>query len=246
MRFVSLVGMVILAGTAGCMAAQSAAPVGPEVTIASGNDAAPKSKEVAGAKKKAAPGDERKADEAALKGNLWGDTIGDSFGEGGLGLTGTGPGGGGTGEGIGLGSVGTLGHGAGTGTGQGFGSGSGRLGGSHTGARGKVSAATATTTGDGLPAEVIQRIIRQNVGQIRLCYETAMTKNPTLSGKVALKFTIDGKGGVSQAAVGDTTIADADMVTCLVSVVKRLSFPAPEAGGSMTVTYPLQFAPGDS
>ncbi|CAN5171674.1 DUF4139 domain-containing protein [soil metagenome] len=46
---------------------------------------------------------------------LWGDHVGDSFGAGGMGLTGTGEGGGGRGEGIGLGSFGTIGHGGGTG-----------------------------------------------------------------------------------------------------------------------------------
>ncbi len=46
--------------------------------------------------------------------SLFGNTIGDSFGAGGLGLSGTGEGGGGSGSGIGLGSIGTIGHGRGT------------------------------------------------------------------------------------------------------------------------------------
>jgi hypothetical protein len=46
---------------------------------------------------------------------MWGDEGGDSYGAGGLGLSGVGEGGGGRGEGIGLGSIGTIGHGAGTG-----------------------------------------------------------------------------------------------------------------------------------
>ena len=70
-------------------------------------------------------------DPLSARGNMWGNDIGESFGAGGLGLSGIGEGGGGRGEGIGLGGIGTLGHGAGTGTGQGFGSGHGRLGGSH-------------------------------------------------------------------------------------------------------------------
>ncbi len=65
------------------------------------------------------------------RGNMWGDEIGDSFGAGGLGLSGVGEGGGGRGEGADLGNVGTIGQGAGTGTGQGFGSGAGRLGAGH-------------------------------------------------------------------------------------------------------------------
>lgn len=45
--------------------------------------------------------------------SMW---TGDSYGAGGLGLSGIGEGGGGRGEGVGLGSIGTLGHGAGTGS----------------------------------------------------------------------------------------------------------------------------------
>jgi len=46
--------------------------------------------------------------------SLFGSALGDSFGAGGLGLSGVGEGGGGRGEGIGLGGIGTLGHGRGT------------------------------------------------------------------------------------------------------------------------------------
>lgn len=52
---------------------------------------------------------------------MWSEAIGDSFGVGGLGLSGIGEGGGGRGEGIGLGSIGTIGHGSGTGSGSGSG-----------------------------------------------------------------------------------------------------------------------------
>ena len=45
-------------------------------------------------------------DPMSARGNMWGDTIGDSFGAGGLGLSGVGEGGGGRGEGIGLGNIG--------------------------------------------------------------------------------------------------------------------------------------------
>ena len=46
-------------------------------------------------------------DPLSARGNMWGDAIGDSFGAGGLGLSGIGEGGGGRGEGIGLGNIGT-------------------------------------------------------------------------------------------------------------------------------------------
>lgn len=62
---------------------------------------------------------------SSAKGDMWGDAIGDSFGAGGLGLSGTAEGGGGRGERIGLGAPGAIGRGAGAGSGSGFGLGSG-------------------------------------------------------------------------------------------------------------------------
>ncbi|HEY5244012.1 MAG TPA: DUF4139 domain-containing protein, partial [Polyangiaceae bacterium] len=47
---------------------------------------------------------------------IWGDQLGDSFGAGGLGLSGVGEGGGGRGEGFGMGTIGTVGHGSGVGS----------------------------------------------------------------------------------------------------------------------------------
>jgi tetratricopeptide (TPR) repeat protein len=70
-------------------------------------------------------------DPTSARGNMWGDDVGDSFGAGGLGLSGIGEGGGGRGDGVGLGSIGAIGHGAGAAPAQGIGSGNGRLGGSH-------------------------------------------------------------------------------------------------------------------
>jgi hypothetical protein len=242
MRWLELVGLAVLAGTLGCGGsappADSPEGAGPEATGAG-------SKGLSSAdEKKSDPASGEKAREKTFTGNLRGDSAGDSFGEGGVGLAANGADGADKGDEAAPGAMGTMGHGAGTGTGQGYGSGSGKLGGS-SGGKGRVSAATATTTGGGVPPEVIQRIVRQSFGQFHVCYESAMKKDPTLSGKVALKFTIDAKGTVSQAQMGDTNIADADMATCLVAAVRGLSFPAPDNGGSTVVTYPLQFSSGD-
>jgi hypothetical protein len=183
------------------------------------------------------------SDEKSARGNMFGDTIGDSFGAGGLGLSGVGEGGGGRGEGIGLGNFGGLGHGAGTGTGQGIGNGRGRLGGGH-----KVSAPKlregATQVNGRLPPEVIQRIVRQNFGRFRLCYENGMRANPNLQGRVSVKFIIDRSGAVSMTADGGSDLPDQGVVQCVVRGFGNLSFPQPE-GGMVTVVYPIMFNPGD-
>jgi hypothetical protein len=182
-------------------------------------------------------------DPLSARGNMWGDTIGDSFGAGGLGLSGVGEGGGGRGEGIGLGNIGTIGHGAGTGTGQGFGNGHGRLGGAHQ-TRSPSLRQGATQVNGRLPPEVIQRIVRQNFGRFRLCYENGLRTNPNLQGRVAVKFVIDRSGAVSTASDGGSDLPDASVVSCVVRGFGNLSFPQPE-GGIVTVVYPVIFSPGD-
>lgn len=240
MRFALLAAALSIAPlTLGCMAASKAAPPPPPPPpgggSGTGNAISGTGREVESPTKATTKTEE--SDEASTVGNLWGDSIGDAEAEGGLGLTGSGSGGGGTG----LGGIGTLGHGAGTGTGQGYGSGSG----STAGKKGRIAAATATTTGAGLPPEVISRIVRANVTQIQACYEKAMTKNPSLAGKVAVKFVIDAQGAVSTASAADTNIADADMVSCVVGAVKKMAFPTPDGGSPVVVTYPFNFSTND-
>jgi hypothetical protein len=193
-------------------------------------------------------------DPLSARGNLWGDGPGASFGAGGLGLSGIGEGGGGLGEGIGLGALGTIGHGAGTGTGQGFGPGAGggsgsgcgcgwgRRGRSHRVRAPRVHAEDTVSTGR-LPAEVIQRIVRQNFGRFRLCYENGLRTSPSLQGRVVVRFVIGRDGQVSNVG-GGGDLPDGAVVSCVTRAFYGLSFPQPD-GGIVTVSYPIAFSPGD-
>jgi hypothetical protein len=181
------------------------------------------------------------SDAVSARGNMWGDEIGDAYGAGGLGLSGIGEGGGGRGEGIGLGNIGTIGHGAGTGTGQGFGNGNGRLGGAHRTKPPSVRMGATSVSGR-LPPEVIQRIVRQNFGRFRLCYENGLRSNPNLTGTVSVSFVIGVSGSVGSVG-GGGSLPDSGVVSCVTKAFYGLSFPQPE-GGVVKVTYPIAFSPG--
>jgi Ca-activated chloride channel homolog len=159
----------------------------------------------------------------------------------GLGLHGTGRGGGGSTYGtIGLGNVGLIGTGGGGGSGYGSGSGAGFGG---KGARvPKVRLSQAKVTG-ALDRDVIRRVVRAHVNEVRHCYDQGLVKDPALTGRVSIAFTIDGKGNVSVAAVKETTLADATVGTCIAKAAKRWKFPAPTAG-TVSVEYPLVLEPG--
>ena len=100
---------------------------------------------------------------------------------------------------------------------------------------------TVSVTGR-LPPEVVQRIVRQSFGRLRLCYEQGLASNPALAGDVSTKFVIGAKGDVTAVSDGGSKLADPAVVRCVQSAFRNLSFPEPE-GGTVTVVYPVHFEP---
>jgi hypothetical protein len=190
-------------------------------------------------------------DPKSALGNMWGLTLDDALGVGGLGLSGAGVAGGGQCEGcVGLGEIGGLGHGLGDGTGasigntDGSGHGHGVLPSTYTPKGMRMRVGVTEVAGGRIPAEVIQRIVRQNFGRFRMCYENGLRANPSLSGRVAVKFIIDRHGAVSLAADAGSDLPDQAVIGCVVRGFSGLSFPEPQ-GGVVKVTYPIAFAPGE-
>jgi hypothetical protein len=184
------------------------------------------------------------SDDVSKMGLLFGRTVDDARGTGGLGLLGPDQGGGGVASLIGMNGINALGH-TGTCTGGPCGGvGVGRAGPGGNGRKSHfqgVRYATPTTNGR-LPAEVIQRIVRLNDGRYRLCYENALRGDPGLSGRVTVKFMIDRHGAVAFAADGGSDIPDQGVRECVVRSFAALSFPEPE-DGTVTVVYPIVFNP---
>ncbi|WPB81811.1 AgmX/PglI C-terminal domain-containing protein [Archangium violaceum] len=170
----------------------------------------------------------------ALGGLKSGAGLGDAQGVGGLGSRGSGTGGGGTA--LGLGGLGTKGNGRGGGDG----------GGIDLAGRGKTVTKIVpgkTTVIGGLDKDVIAKIIRSHQNEIKYCYETELNKNPSLAGKVAVAFTIDPAGGVSEANVTETTLNSSSAENCMLSRIRRWKFPEPKGGGVVAVMYPWLFSP---
>ena len=92
-----------------------------------------------------------------------------------------------------------------------------------------------------LPPTVIQQIVRSHFSEMRRCYEDALRTSPKLEGKVLVRFIIDRDGHTSSAEDGGSTIADPNVIACVVSEFKALVYPVPE-GGIITVVYPILFS----
>jgi hypothetical protein len=185
---------------------------------------------------------------------MWTEGMG-GFGTGGLGLSGMSAGGDDSSDTIGISDIGgpSGSSGGNSSSGGSFGSGGlggfGRsappaFGGGHRFGSLRICGGTdCTASVNGrLPPEVIQRIVRQNFGRFRFCYEQGLERQPSLEGRVAVKFVIDRSGAVSLTQDGGSDLPDSGVVACVVRAFGALSFPQPE-GGLVTVVYPLVFTP---
>ena len=177
-------------------------------------------------------------DAADVLGGLVGTEVGEAYGVGGLGLVGSGRGGGGTGEGtIGLGNLGTIGKGGGGGGLSGYGRGAGGLGGRRASAP-DVVPGTAEVRGS-LDKEIIRRIIRRHINEVKFCYERELVRNAGLVGRVMVQFTIAGTGQVIASMVQSSTLNNGAVEQCIAQAVRRWEFPKPQGGGIVVVTYPF-------
>ena len=173
----------------------------------------------------------------AAMGHMTGSTIGDAGGVLGMGLKGSGGGGGGTGNTIGIGAVGTRGVAGGEGK-YGTGIGMGK----------KASAEISITNSDPvvegtMDPELIRRVVHSHLDQLKYCYDNALTKNPKLTGKVAVKWIITEGGTVAESHVASTTTNTPELDRCIAGRVLTWIFPKPKGGGMAVVTYPFVFKP---
>ncbi len=94
---------------------------------------------------------------------------------------------------------------------------------------------------DAQRAQVIRRIVRQDQGRFRLCYERALRHDPDLRGRIHVRFII-GKDGTVDSVTTTGDIPNRDMIACVADQFRKIRFPQPE-GGSVSVHYPLKFSP---
>ncbi len=153
----------------------------------------------------------------------------------GKGLRGGGTGGGGLSTSLGQG-LGTKGKGGGaTGTGLAdFGTGR-----SNTAVSASIDDEEMYIQGS-IPKEVIAKIIADNIGKFKYCYDRQVQVQPNLGGKILTNFIIGLQGRVTSTRIKRSTMNSPPVERCVQNVLRRLRFPKP-GGGIVDVTYPFHF-----
>lgn len=89
-----------------------------------------------------------------------------------------------------------------------------------------------------LDKELIRRVIRQHIMEVRTCYERELSKNSKLGGRVLIHFIIGTGGEVTKSEVESSTLGNTVVEECIAAAVRSWSFPKPQ-GGVVSVTYPF-------
>jgi TonB family protein len=95
-----------------------------------------------------------------------------------------------------------------------------------------------------LDKDIIRRVVRAHLNEVRGCYNQGLERDRTMKGRVAIQFTIGPDGRVPVAEVATTELKDVEVGQCIADAVKRWTFPAPEGGGNVVVTYPFLLEAG--
>lgn len=96
---------------------------------------------------------------------------------------------------------------------------------------------TTLVSGNAVP-EVVAWATRLHEAQLRACYDLALERDPFVSGREWLSFTIARDGSVSAARAGSDDHEDAELDACLGRVLGAMSFGQPE-GGLVNVRWAL-------
>ena len=104
----------------------------------------------------------------------------------------------------------------------------------------KITPGSAAVMGS-LSMTAIRQAVKKHYTGFKYCYEKMLVKNPSLEGKVVLKFVISADGTVSDASVAETTIDSPKLKDCMLRVARRMVFPQPKGGGIVVVKYPFLF-----
>jgi hypothetical protein len=92
-------------------------------------------------------------------------------------------------------------------------------------------------------AAAIAREVRDRRRAIAACYERALKQQPTLAGKLVVRFSLAAAGTVTAVEIDDDTLGAPEVGACIRAVVLRWRF-RPLGEGPAELSFPFVFQPG--
>ena len=95
-----------------------------------------------------------------------------------------------------------------------------------------------------LPIRTIHAVVGRSSGRLRFCDMDGRRRDPTLAGRILVRFAVDPRGRVIVASNGGTTVADPAVIRCVLGAFAAMTFPARPQGGAVWTTYLVTFPSG--
>ena len=93
---------------------------------------------------------------------------------------------------------------------------------------------------DDVDPKAIGEAVRGSSARFQRCYEVARERNPSLSGRIEVRFLINSDGSVGQAMAAETDLPP-QVADCVVNTFYSLSLP--QQKGAVVAQYPMYFQP---
>lgn len=91
----------------------------------------------------------------------------------------------------------------------------------------------------GLEKDQIAAVIARHQGEVVYCYEKGLQVKPGLSGRINIRWVINGQGAVNSAMIESTSLKSAQVEGCIVDHLRTWRFPKPVGGVNVKVSYPF-------
>jgi outer membrane biosynthesis protein TonB len=107
---------------------------------------------------------------------------------------------------------------------------------------GSVAAEEAEIDSADIDQQKLAAFVKARFGLIKACYENALKRNPSLKGKISIRFTILETGGLSDIVAAGNSLGAPEVASCITNTMRtwRTQF---RPSGPVTVEYPFVFAP---
>lgn len=100
----------------------------------------------------------------------------------------------------------------------------------------------AATVAGPLDKDIVRRIVRAHVNEVRYCYNQGLLRDPRSAGLVVVDFEVSLTGKVDAARLASSAVTDEEVGPCIVAAVQRWTFPKPE-GATVQVSLPFELEP---
>jgi hypothetical protein len=93
-----------------------------------------------------------------------------------------------------------------------------------------------------LTPKTVHSYIQSRLAHVRVCYELVLEREPTVSGKIVVNWTINVRGLAEGVSIQSDTTNDAELCECIRELVAGWTFPPPQ-GVPVDVSFPFLFQP---